>query len=158
MNNIVGINLKYIRLNRGWTQAFVSELTGLSIRSISRLENGCGASKNTIRLLCNLYKVDVDSLYSPTEPVKGVKVDLLSEDVLSSILHRNSLLDDLQREVVLQFTSTVGKTAVMTRDDVEAIISDSICEKKSYTLSDIITACMAVNSKTIQSITNIAVA
>ena len=158
MNNMVGVNLKYIRLNRGWTQAFVSELTGLSIRSISRLENGCGASKNTIRTLCNLYKVDVDSLYSPTEPVKGVKVDLLSEDVLSSILHRNSLLDDLQREVVLQFTSTVGKTAVMTRDDVEAIISDSICEKKSYTLSDIITACMVVNSKTIQSITNIAVA
>lgn len=158
MNNMVGVNLKYIRLNRGWTQAFVSELTGLSIRSISRLENGCGASKNTIRTLCNLYKVDVDSLYSPTEPVKGVKVDLLSEDVLSSILHRNSLLGDLQREVVLQFTSTVGKTAVMTRDDVEAIISDSICEKKSYTLSDIITACMAVNSKTIQSITNIAVA
>lgn len=158
MNNMVGVNLKYIRLNRGWTQAFVSELTGLSIRSISRLENGCGASKNTIRTLCNLYKVDVDSLYSPTEPVKGVKVDLLSEDVLSIILHRNSLLDDLQREVVLQFTSTVGKTAVMTRDDVEAIISDSICEKKSYTLSDIITACMAVNSKTIQNITNIAVA
>ena len=158
MNNMVGVNLKYIRLNRGWTQAFVSELTGLSIRSISRLENGCGASKNTIRTLCNLYKVDVDSLYSPTEPVKGVKVDLLSEDVLSGILHRNSLLDDLQREVVLQFTSTVGKTAVMTRDDVEAIISDSICEKKSYTLSDIITACMVVNSKTIQSITNIAVA
>ena len=158
MNNMVGVNLKYIRLNRGWTQAFVSELTGLSIRSISRLENGCGASKNTIRTLCYLYKVDVDSLYSPTEPVKGVKVDLLSEDVLSSILHRNSLLDDLQREVVLQFTYTVGKTAVMTRDDVEAIISDSICEKKSYTLSDIITACMAVNSKTIQSITNIAVA
>lgn len=158
MNNIVGINLKYIRLNRGWTQAFVSELTGLSIRSISRLENGCGASKNTICTLCNLYKVDVDSLYSPTEPVKGVKVDLLSEEVLSSILHRNSLLDDLQREVVLQFTSTVGKSAVMTRDDVEAIISDSICEKKNYTLSDIITACMAVNSKTIQSITNIAVA
>ena len=63
----------------------------------------------------------MDSLYSPTEPVKGVKVDLLSEDVLSSILHRNSLLGDLQREVVLQFTSTVGKTAVMTRDDVEAI-------------------------------------
>ena len=158
MNNMVGVNLKYIRLNRGWTQAFVSELTGLSIRSISRLENGCGASKNTIRTLCNLYKVDVDSLYSPTEPVKGVKADLLSEDVLSGILHRNSLLDDLQREVVLQFTSTVGKTAVMTRDDVEAIISDSICEKKSYTLSDIITACMAVNSKTIQNITNIAVA
>ena len=158
MNNMVGVNLKYIRLNRGWTQAFVSELTGLSIRSISRLENGWGASKNTIRTLCNLYKVDVDSLYSPTEPVKGVKVDLLSEDVLSGILHRNSLLDDLQREVVLQFTSTVGKTAVMTRDDVEAIISDSICEKKSYTLSDIITACMAVNSKTIQNITNIAVA
>lgn len=158
MNNMVGVNLKYIRLNRGWTQAFVSERTGLSIRSISRLENGCGASKNTIRTLCNLYKVDVDALYSPTEPVKGVKVDLLSEEVLSSILHRNSLLDDLQREVVLQFTSTVGKTAVMTRNDVEAIISDSICEKKSYTLSDIITACMVVNSKTIQSITNIAIA
>lgn len=158
MNSIVGFKLKHIRLNRGWTQAFVAELTGLSIRSISRLENGCGASKSTIQKLCSLYKIDVHSLYEATEPIRDAKVDLLSEETLSSILHRNSLLEDLQREVVLQFTATIGKTAVMTRDDVEAIVNENISMKKNFTLTDVITACMAVNSQTIQNIANTAIA
>jgi hypothetical protein len=122
------------------------------------MENGCSVSKNTIKKLCNLYKVDVESLYNPSNPAKEMTVDLLSEDILAGILQRNSLLLDLQREVVLQFTYIVGKTAVMSRDDIQAILSDAITDKKNYNLSDIITACMAVNEKTIRNITDIAVA
>lgn len=97
-------------------------------------------------------------LYHLQEPIRDAKVDLLSEETLSSILHRNSLLEDLQREVVLQFTATIGKTAVMTRDDVEAIVNENISMKKNFTLTDVITACMAVNSQTIQNIANTAIA
>lgn len=158
MNNIIGYNLQYIRLRRGWSQSFVAGLTGLSIRSISRVENGCGVSKTTITKLCHLYKIDMKSLYEPTEPVKSAKVDLLPDEVVAAILQRNSVLSDLQREVLLQFTSKASKNAVMSRDDVEAILSDCISDKKSYILSDIITACLEVNQKTIQKITSIAVA
>ncbi len=158
MNDIIGYNLQYIRLARGWTQSFVATLTGLSIRSISRVENGCGASKTTITKLCRLYKVEVKSLYEPTEPVKAAKVDLLPDDVVTAILQRNSLLSDLQREVLLQFTSKASKDAVMNRNDIEAVLSESLSDKKNYSLSDVITACMAINQKTIQNITNIAVA
>lgn len=100
----------------------------------------------------------MNTLYNPLEQVKGATVDLLEDDVLSGILHRSSLLNDLQREVLLQFTSKASKNAVMDRDDVEAILSECISDKKTYTVSDIITACLEVNQKTIQKITNIAVA
>ena len=46
----------------------------------------------------------------------------------------------------------------MTRDDVEAIVNENISMKKNFTLTDVITACMAVNSQTIQNIANTAIA
>ena len=158
MNNNIGYNLKCIRLKHGWTQELVSELTGISIRSISRIENGAAASKKTVRLLCNLYKIDCSSLYKPSEQPKTVKIDLLSENTLSSILCRNSLLYDLQREVVLRFTTVASKSAIMNRSEIEEVLSDAISQKREYTFTDVIAACLAVNKKTIQNFTNIAVA
>lgn len=158
MNDIIGYNLKAIRIRRGWPQSLVSRLTGISIRSISRIENGCSASKNTIKKLCYFYKVDMDSLYNPVEPIKETKVELISDSQLICIMRQNSLLGDLQREMLLSLTSQIEKTVVMDRNDIEAILSEALTEKKNYTLSDIITACMAVNQKTIQNITNMAIA
>ena len=100
----------------------------------------------------------MDSLYNPVEPIKETKVELISDSQLICIMRQNSLLGDLQREMLLSLTSQIEKTVVMDRNDIEAILSEALTEKKNYTLSDIITACMAVNQKTIQNITNMAIA
>ena len=90
--------------------------------------------------------------------VKQVKVDLLSDDILYYLLQRNALLEDLQREVILRFTAVAGKSAVMDRNDIEAVLSNSLTDKTSYSYTDIISACKAINESTIQKITNMAVA
>lgn len=157
-NDAIAYKLKLIRLRQGWTQQFVSKMSGLSIRSISRIENGYPASNKTITKLCNLYKIDIDTVYSPTESTKATKVNLLPEDILTGILYRNSFLSDLQREVILQFSRSIIDNAVMDRSDIEIVLANVIDNKKNYTFSDVIAACMAVNESTIQSIKDVAVA
>ena len=157
-NQVVTYNLQSLRIRNGWSQSFVCKLTGISQRTLSRIENGASASKNTIKKLCNLYKIDMESLYESEKPVRQIKVDLLSDDTLYYILQRNTLLADLQREVILRFTAVAGKGAVMDRNDIEAVLSDALTDKTSYSYTDIISACMAINESTIQKITNMAVA
>lgn len=157
-NQIVAYNLQCIRIQNGWSQSLVCKLAGISQRTLSRIENGSVASKSTIKKLCNLYKIDMESLYEPEKTVKPVNVDLLSDDTLYYILQRNSLLSDLQREVLLRFTAVAGKDAVMDRNDIEAVLSDTLIDKSSYSITDVVSACMAINERTIQKITNIAVA
>lgn len=65
MNQVVAYNLKVARIRFDWSQAFVSNLTGLSIRSISRAETGHSVSKSTLKRLCALYHIDISSLYEP---------------------------------------------------------------------------------------------
>ena len=51
----------------------------------------------------------------------------------------------------------IQKNAIMYREQVEEILPEVISKKQSYTLSDIISCCMAVNQKTLDNISKIAV-
>lgn len=74
------------------------------------------------------------------------------------LLIRNSFIKDLEQEVILRYTDTIGKQALMLREDVERIIPEALSHKKSYTLAEVITACMVVNQKTLSKIHKMAVA
>ena len=45
LKRTIGNQLWECRVKKGWTQAFVSRQLGISIRTISRVENGSGISK-----------------------------------------------------------------------------------------------------------------
>ena len=60
--NLIKVN----RLKKGWTQVQLAEITGLSERTIQRLENGAKASIESINALATVFEVDLKSL----EPVK----------------------------------------------------------------------------------------
>lgn len=158
INQVVAYNLKVARVRLDWSQAFVSTLTGLSIRSISRAESGHAVSKKTLNRLCALYHIDISSLYEPIHKKESIKVDLVPENVALGLLIRNSFISDLQRETILRFSHNIRKDAVMNREDVEEVLSDVISEKKTYTMADIVMCCMAINQQTINNITDIAVA
>ena len=157
MNQVVAYNLKVARIRLDWSQAFVSNLTGLSIRSISRAETGHSVSKSTLKRLCALYHIDISSLYEPVHEQKMVKVDLVPESIALGLLMKNSFISDLQRETILRFSHNIRKDALMNREDVEAILPDIINKKQSYTLADIVACCLAVNQQTIHNITDMAV-
>lgn len=158
VNLLVADNLKRIRISKGWSQSFVANQLGIAQRTISRAECGCGVSKRTLEMLCSMYQVSVASIYGECVQEKPREVQVVPDDVAVGLLIRNSFIQDLEQEVILRYTDTIGKQALMMREDVERIIPEALSHKKSYTLADVITACMMVNQKTLSKIRKMAVA
>jgi XRE family transcriptional regulator, regulator of sulfur utilization len=67
--------VRKLRLQRGWTQEHLAELTGLSVRSIQRLERGQPGSLESVNALAAVFEVDRalfkpgDNLMPNTSPV-----------------------------------------------------------------------------------------
>ena len=158
INSLVADNLKRIRISKGWSQSFVANQLGIAQRTISRAECGCGVSKRTLEMLCSMYQVSVASIYGECVQEKPREVQVIPDDVAVGLLIRNSFIQDLEQEVILRYTDTIGKEALMMREDVERIIPEALSHKKSYTLSDVITAGMMVNQKTLSNIRKLAIA
>ena len=158
MNSLVADNLKRIRISKGWSQSFVANQLGIAQRTISRAECGCGVSKRTLEMLCSMYQVSVASIYGECVQEKPREVQVIPDDVAVGLLIRNSFIQDLEQEVILRYTDTIGKEALMMREDVERIIPEALSHKKSYTLSDVITAGMMVNQKTLSNIRKFVIA
>ena len=158
VNLLVADNLKSIRISKGWSQSFVANQLGIAQRTISRAECGCGVSKRTLEMLCSMYQVSVASIYGECVQENPREVQVVPDDVAVGLLIRNSFIKDLEQEVILRYTDTIGKQALMLREDVERIIPEALSHKKSYTLADVITACMVVNQKTLSKIRKMAIA
>ena len=54
------------RLQRGWSQEQLAELSGLSVRTIQRLERGKAASAESLKALASAFEIDFSSLKEPT--------------------------------------------------------------------------------------------
>lgn len=158
VNLLVADNLKRIRISKGWSQSFVANQLGIAQRTISRAECGCGVSKRTLEMLCSMYQVSVASIYGECVQENPREVQVVPDDVAVGLLIRNSFIKDLEQEVILRYTDTIGKQALMLREDVERIIPEALSHKKTYTLADVITACMVVNQKTLSKIRKMAIA
>ena len=158
VNVIVAENLKRIRISKGWSQRFVADQLGIAQRTVSRAECGCGISKRTLKKLCGLYQVTVASVYDECvqETPRGTQV--VPDDVAIGLLIRNSFIQDLEQEVILRYTDTIQKEALMMRADVERIIPEALTMKKSYSLAEVVNACMLTNQKTLSNIRQLAIA
>ena len=58
------MRVKEHRLARGWSQAQLAELSGLSVRTIQRIENGANPGLETLRSLAAVFEVDVADLHA----------------------------------------------------------------------------------------------
>ena len=70
------------RLQRGWSQEQLAEVSGLSTRTIQRLERGQPASLESLKALASVFEIDLKDLQEPemnadqTDPrVKDVRPD-----------------------------------------------------------------------------------
>jgi len=55
-----------LRLQRGWSQEQLAELSGLSVRTIQRLERGQPASVESLKALAAAFEIDFAKLQEPT--------------------------------------------------------------------------------------------
>lgn len=155
-NECIARHLKGERWKRNWSQALVCSNLNISIRTLSRAENGKGISKTTLKKLCSLYQIPISQMYMDVIEKKQQTVDLIPDDVAVRLLCQSTFVGDIQREAVLRFNDAIQKNAVMLREDIEAILPEVINSKKSYSLADIISCCMAVNQRTVRNIINMA--
>ncbi len=56
-----------LRLQRGWSQEQLATVSGLSVRTIQRIERGQSASLETLGALASVFEVDVSQLTEPQE-------------------------------------------------------------------------------------------
>ncbi|MBX9834753.1 MAG: 2TM domain-containing protein [Burkholderiaceae bacterium] len=59
--------IQKLRLQRGWSQQQLAELSGLNVRTIQRIENGRPASTETLKSLASVFEIDFSKLTSEPE-------------------------------------------------------------------------------------------
>ena len=62
--------VRKLRLQRGWTQEHLAEISGLSVRSIQRIERGQSFSLETLKSLAAVFEVE-QSVLKSGEPSMG---------------------------------------------------------------------------------------
>jgi transcriptional regulator with XRE-family HTH domain len=58
------MNIQKLRLQRGWSQQQLAELSGLGARTIQRIENGQPASAESLKSLASVFEIDFSTLTS----------------------------------------------------------------------------------------------
>lgn len=57
--------IQKLRLQRGWSQEQLAEVSGLSVRTVQRLERGQPGSLESMKALAAVFEVDLDTLKEP---------------------------------------------------------------------------------------------
>lgn len=58
----IQVLIRKLRIDKGWSQETLAEVSGLSVRTIQRLERGDKASLETLTALAAVFEVDVSTL------------------------------------------------------------------------------------------------
>ncbi|HET6785041.1 MAG TPA: DUF805 domain-containing protein [Erysipelotrichaceae bacterium] len=71
--------VKTLRFNKGWSQEQLSETSGLSLRTIQRIENENTISMESLKVLAKALDVDTNELLikekqNPTTPIEAIKI------------------------------------------------------------------------------------
>jgi len=97
----LSVIIRKLRLQRGWTQDQLSELSGLSVRTIQRLERGETPTLETAKSLASVFGIDFQSL-KPRELDMNThdEKSTVSEDEKNALLYAKRVTDYLQGVVV----------------------------------------------------------
>jgi transcriptional regulator with XRE-family HTH domain len=76
------MNIRKLRLQRGWTQEQLAELSGLSIRTIQRIERGRPAGLETLRSLAAVFDVEFTQLQTEADMANS---DMRDQDEQTAI-------------------------------------------------------------------------
>lgn len=70
--------IQKLRLQRGWSQEQLAEVSGLSVRTIQRLERGQPGSLESLKALAAVFEIDLNRLQEPavdTPQAANVRAD-----------------------------------------------------------------------------------
>jgi transcriptional regulator with XRE-family HTH domain len=77
--------LRKLRLRRAWSQETLAQLSGLSVRTIQRLERGQSAGLESLQALASALEVDVSTLQPlHEEPTMTNEPKVMNEPIITS--------------------------------------------------------------------------
>ena len=79
LDTVAGMIVRKLRLQRGWSQEQLAELSGLSVRTIQRIERGQKASLETARSLASVFEVDI-STFETGDPTMTEKITVAEDE------------------------------------------------------------------------------
>jgi transcriptional regulator with XRE-family HTH domain len=59
------MQVQKLRIQHGWTQQQLADLSGLNIRTVQRIENGASASVESLKSLAAVFEVEFSTLKEP---------------------------------------------------------------------------------------------
>ncbi len=83
--------IRKLRLQKGWSQEQLAELTGLSTRTIQRIEKGSVASQESISALASVFAIDREELLKTLAGDRGVSA---SEEAPVAVSDQHSTLPE----------------------------------------------------------------
>lgn len=75
--------IQKLRLKRGWSQQQLAELSGLSARTIQRIERGQGASTESLKSLAAVFGIDFSNLQSESGMNTNLSLGVSPEEELA---------------------------------------------------------------------------
>lgn len=83
--NLVQMNIKTLREQKHLTQEELAKQSGLSIRTIQRIESGQEPKGNTAKVLARALDIDLSSLRKTEKPMEAINYSLIKRINLSSV-------------------------------------------------------------------------
>lgn len=77
------MRVQKLRLQRGWSQQQLSDLSGLSVRTIQRIEQGQTPSMESLKSLAAVFETDISSLKGESEMKSLVADGAASAEILA---------------------------------------------------------------------------
>lgn len=156
LSKVIADNLKNERMKRNWSQKFVADQANLSVRTVSRGENGKGMSNYTLKALCRLYAIGpMDACKAEVHPEDSFGASTISPTRIMSLLANSKLMHDIQREIVLSLLQAMKTEAFISREQIKNIVYNGIGQKSTYTIEDVLKFGQEVNSLTAVQMMNI---
>lgn len=98
--------VRKLRLDRGWSQEQLAEITDLSVRTIQRVERGQKASLETVKSLAAAFEVDFNELS---------KELLMQENIMNNEAEINNQAEE-QQNAKVEITADEAKAYEYARD------------------------------------------
>jgi transcriptional regulator with XRE-family HTH domain len=75
--------IQKLRLQRGWSQEQLAEVSGLSVRTVQRLERGQSGSLESLNALAAVFEIDLNRLKEPTVETPQAAADVRPDEALA---------------------------------------------------------------------------
>ena len=75
--------IQKLRLQRGWSQEQLAEVSGLSVRTVQRLERGQPGSLESLNALAAVFEIDLNRLKEPTVETPQATADIRPDEALA---------------------------------------------------------------------------